>query len=461
MALALAVAAAVSPAAVHAQSADAIVDKLVQKGILTVDEAQELKAEADKDFKSAYSLKSGMPDWVSSFKINGDFRGRYDAMFQNGNNYGPKAAPDANTFANADRNQIRYRLRLGVTATLADHFEVGFRLGSGQVGSTLGPLGTGGGIYSQNQTLGNDGTAKYIFIDAAYAKWTPNEHVMLQFGKFDNLLWFTDAVIDPDYQPEGGQERVSYRIGEKHEIGATAAQWVIGENFASNHTSASGSVNNDVYVFLNQIDLKSQWSKKISTRVALGNYAFKNQYAINPDLEKVIGKSVNGTPAVNVPGSLIGAQHFNPIIGRGEFTYLLDSFPLFEGEFPVTLGAEYFVNPGANDIAFTGKNYGGRGNEGYNLGLVIGSSKKKHNWQLSYNYKTIETAAGWRGFVDDDFGFNGLGGTDVRGHLVRGSYRIVESMTVGFAFFHTEQISNPVGTQAKQDRIFVDLLWSF
>ena len=34
-------------------------------------------------------------------------------------------------------------------------------------------------------------------------------------------------------------------------------------------------------------------------------------------------------------------------------------------------------------------------------------------------------------------------------------------MTVGFAFFHTEQISNPVGTQAKQDRIFVDFVWSF
>ncbi len=457
---------AILPTALRAQSGDALVDKLVQKGILTVDEAQDLKAEADKDFKAAYSMKSGMPDWVSSFKINGSFRGRYDGFYENGNNYGPKPAPEANTFANADRTQLRYRLLLGMTATLEDHFEIGIRLGSGQIGSALAAQGIGGAIFSQNQTLGSDGTAKSVFIDAAYAKWTPNEHLQVQIGKMDNQLWFTDAIIDPDYQPEGAQERVSFNLGEKHQIGLTAGQWVIGENNSANRQSpaaaTTGSVNNDVYLFLNQLDLKSQWTKKISTRFAAGNYAFKNQYAMAPSLETTLSTFQNGTPAVNVPGSsVVGAQHFNPLIGRGEFTYLLDSFPLFQGEFPLTFGAEYFWNPGASDAAFTGKNYSGRGNEGYNLGLLVGSAKKKHNWQLSYNFKTIETAATWRGMVDDDFGFNERGGTDVRGHLVRGVYRVYDSMTCGFSFFHTEQISNPPGTQSKQDRIFVDLVWSF
>jgi len=447
-----------TPSLLLAQSADAIVEKLVQKGILTADEARELKDEANKGFKTAYAQKSGLPDWVSSFKVNGDFRGRYDGIFQSPGNYGPSAAPAANSYATEDRTQIRYRLRLGFVATMADHFEVGLRLGSGQVGSTLGPLGTGGGIFSQNQTLGGDGTAKYLFVDNAYAKWTPNEHAMVQFGKFDNLIWFSDALVDPDYQPEGGQERVSARIGEKHELGATAAQWVIAENYAG---STPGIANNDVYLFLNQIDLRSQWTKKASSRVAVGNYAFKNQNAMNPDIERIIGKSQNGTPAVNIPGSLSGAQHFNPIVARGEFTYRLDSFPLFEGEFPVTLGAEYFVNPGANAAPFAGKAYSGRANEGYNLGLVLGSSKRKHNWQVSYNFKTIESAAAWRGIIDDDFGFNALGGTDVRGHLVRGSYRLFDAMSFGVSFFHTEQIANPTGTQAKQDRVFADVLWSF
>ena len=44
------------------QSADALIDKLVEKGILTVKEANELREEADRNFSQAYSVKSGMPD---------------------------------------------------------------------------------------------------------------------------------------------------------------------------------------------------------------------------------------------------------------------------------------------------------------------------------------------------------------------------------------------------------------
>src|SRR5437773_9309737 len=64
-----------------AQSADAIIDKLVEKGILTVKEANELKEEADKGFTSAYSVKSGMPDWVSTLKFSGDVRGRFEGFY--------------------------------------------------------------------------------------------------------------------------------------------------------------------------------------------------------------------------------------------------------------------------------------------------------------------------------------------------------------------------------------------
>src|ERR1041385_549232 len=63
-----------------AQSADAIIDKLVEKGILTVKEANELREESDKGFNSAYAVKSGMSDWVSALKFNGDVRARYESF---------------------------------------------------------------------------------------------------------------------------------------------------------------------------------------------------------------------------------------------------------------------------------------------------------------------------------------------------------------------------------------------
>src|SRR3954452_16803029 len=109
---------------IHAQSSDALIDKLVDKGILSVKEANDLRAEADKDFTKAYSVKSGMSDWVNALKWNGDFRGRYDGLFQDSDNFGPKVG-SPNTYASHNRDRFRYRARFGLTASMTDNFEVG------------------------------------------------------------------------------------------------------------------------------------------------------------------------------------------------------------------------------------------------------------------------------------------------------------------------------------------------
>ena len=82
------------------QAADALIDKLVEKGILTVKEANQLREESDKGFTSAYSVKSGLPDWVTSMKLNGDFRGRFEQTA-------------AENPAYVDRNRFRYRFDSG------------------------------------------------------------------------------------------------------------------------------------------------------------------------------------------------------------------------------------------------------------------------------------------------------------------------------------------------------------
>ena len=101
----------------NAQSVDSLLDKLVDKGVLTVKEAGELREESDKDFNKAYAAKSGMVDWVSALKFNGDLRMRSESF-----HYDNPAA--------TDRQRFRYRMRFGVLATLSDNFEVGMRLAS-------------------------------------------------------------------------------------------------------------------------------------------------------------------------------------------------------------------------------------------------------------------------------------------------------------------------------------------
>lgn len=439
-----------------AQSSDALLDKLVEKGILTVKEANDLKHETDQDFKKAYSVRSGMPDWVQSMKLNGDFRGRFDGLFQNNDN----------NPAVLDRNRLRYRVRFGATAVMNDHFEVGLRLASGDpFNAANGATPLGGSIFSANTTLNNDGSRKFVWIDAAYAKWTPYNWLQAQIGKMDSTFWLTDAVLDPDYQPEGAQEKLTYEINDVHKLGLTSGQWVISEQFLTGTPAAPGSpvaYNSDVYVFVNQADWTAKWTPKITTRAAVGMINFKNQ-------KRLVLTSPAAAPVFNVldtlqngtPLSGVGSENFNPIIARGEATYSLASFPMFTGEFPITIGGEYVKNPGANADPFPGKAYDGSNNQAYNLGVTFGSAKVRGNWQISYNYKYIEAAATWKGMNDDDFGWDGRGGTDVRGHFIKAWYKPADALTVVLSYFITEQINNTALVRPEQQRIFLDLIWAF
>lgn len=415
-----------------AQSADALIGKLVEKGILTVKEGNELRQQADQGFDQAYQIKTGMPDWVQSLKWGGDFRGRFDGVYQDSSNSGAGTAV-------ADRGRLRYRLRFGATATLSDHFEVGLRLGSGEIATAAPQLGALS--YSANTTLSNNGSRKFIFIDLAYAAWTPGEWFAAEIGKMNSKFDFTNAIWDHDYNPEGAQQRLSYKLNDQHEFGLTMGQFVVAEAFSAAGTAG----NNDVFLFANQADWKAKWTDKFSSKLSIAALNFKNQSDIPAAIEARLGQ--NGTPSVGA-----GAQNFNPIIAGGQFTYSFDSCPLFDGQFPVTALVEYANNPGS--AAATG-------NDSLALGLSLGSAKKKGNWQVDYLYKNIGASSTWHGLNDDDFGFNAAGGTDVRGHEVKFSYKVLDPFSVGLTFYRTQQINNAPGTSSEQTRVLFDLMWSF
>ena len=418
----------------HAQSVEALLNKLVAKGVLTQEEANGLRSEASNAPPQTSSMKISAAPWVESLKFGGDFRGRYDGAYQDNGNTGPGSATQ-------DRHRLRYRLRYGVTAGLTDHFEVGLRLGSGEIGSAAPSLG--GSAFSANTTLNNDGSRKFLFVDLAYAKWKPEDWFSAQIGKMSSDFWFTDMVLDPDYNPEGAQERINVALNQQHSLGLSAGQFVIAEGFSA---TGSDAANVDAYLFMAQADWTAKWSDHWSSRLAIASYAFANQDGISTNLESFLAQ--NGTSAAGP-----GAPHFNPIVARGELTYLFASAPCFHGPFPVTLGGEYAYNPAASDF--------GSGAEAYNLGLALGDARKKGNWQLTYNYKRIGTAAVWHGLNDDDFGVNAKGGTGLAGHQIIASYHAFNPLTVSLRFMLTEQINTPPDVVSKQTRLFFDMLWSF
>src|SRR6266540_2109534 len=177
-----------------AQSSDALLDKLVQKGILSAQEAKDLREDAKKDFDKNYHRVTSMPDWVTSLRFTGDFRGRFEENNAENDLY-------------IARDRYRYRVRFAAIATLIDRFEIGLRVASGN--PLTNPVCTlvCGSPITANQDLNSLESRKFLWIDAAYAKWSPIKNddwtVTGMIGKFDNPYLLSTMVWDPEIVPEG------------------------------------------------------------------------------------------------------------------------------------------------------------------------------------------------------------------------------------------------------------------
>jgi Putative porin len=447
---------------IHAQtSVDALLNKLEQKGILTVDEAKELKTENQEDsaadLNKAMNSRFPMPDWVTSYKLYGDFRGRFDVETTD--------SPGNSTtgLSGQSRQRLRYRLRVGMLVNMKDDMQVGFRLGSGD---------SNGNDDSNNTTMENNATKKPIWVDAAYGKWTPlNDGVWMlaaTFGKMDQPFVVSPMVFDPDYTPEGGALQSSYKINDSQSVAVNGAGFVLDE--------APGS-SRDPYLVGGQALWNASWTSRVSSSMGFAAYDIINKDGLGLSYPALPAGSPNYNPG-GVPNNNQGntrntangnlLYYYNPIVGSASFTYTLDSFPLYKGKFPVKPAGEFMYNPAAPD-----------NNQGWWAGVTLGKAGKKGTWDVSYRYQYLEADAWYDEVVDDDnvaFYANGstiqpktgwVGGTNVKGHLIKFDYSFTDSLNFAFTAY-INQLINPnqnIGTAGEPKNnamhIMADLMWKF
>lgn len=433
----------------QAQSVDSLLDKLVDKGVLTVKEANELREESDKDFTKAYAAKSGMSDWVTALKFNGDVRGRYESFY-------------FDNAAGVDRQRFRYRMRFGVTASLTDNFEAGFRLTSSE-GATGG---SGGDPISGNSTFQDNGSKKLVYIDLAYAKWMPLRTSEWQggltIGKMENPFVFSDMVFDSDYTPEGLGLQLGYNLSEAHSIKLNGGAFALDE---------LGAQSEDPYLYGGQVRFESTWNKHWSTSAGVAWIGIENEQALantvagtaNPVPNQNRGNT-RGPSANTSVGALVDAltYDFHPVIADASVTYTLDEFWHYKAPFPIKLGGDFMHNPNA-----------GTENNAWSAGITFGKAGKKGLWELSYRYKYLEADAWYEELTDSDFGAfyqaapvggaAGYGaGTNVKGHVIKASYSPYNALTLGVTAFFTELINeSPIPSEDKTTRIQVDAVLKF
>jgi len=206
----------VSTAPSYAAEVDVLINKLVEKGILSRQEAELLFKEMQKEGarqditvketaekvaketaektvkKEAASGKwASVPKWVNRINFKGDFRLRYQHQDK-----------ELNDGTETSRNRGRYRWRLGAIAdvTKDKKWQVGFGLSSGS-----------GDPRSTNQTFMHSFEKFGVKINYAYAQYRPFDWLTAIGGQMKNPLYrVQDLMWDTDITPQGVAVPVKY-----------------------------------------------------------------------------------------------------------------------------------------------------------------------------------------------------------------------------------------------------------
>jgi hypothetical protein len=398
-------------------------------------------------------VKSGLPDWVSSFKWNGDFRGRFEENWA-----------ESELYHNRDRYRIR--ARLGATISFVDQFEVGIRLATGNPQTNPGGTLVGGQPITANQDLNSLESRKFIWLDAGYARWTPINNATWNLsgtiGKMDNPFVLSSMVWDPDINPEGAALQSAYNIDENHTVRATGAFFVLDElNQSQSGAVASAPPSHDPFVVGGQLLWDARWGTNMESSLGLAAFGINSRDTLSAKLQPFYNSGNSRDP---VTGFLL--HNYNPIIGTASFTYKLATFPFYDGPFPIKPYTEYMQNPGA-----------AQHNKGYRFGVVLGKAGKRNTWEVAYRYQRLEADAWFDALVDDDNGgfyqpgnpqlagtgkANGwFGGTNVKGHLVQATYSFTDYLNFTFTYYLNDLIINAPTGKSDAGHFMGDLMWKF
>ncbi|HSA32117.1 MAG TPA: putative porin [bacterium] len=185
---------------------------------------EEVKKEEPKKEESA------VPDWVKNIKFKGDFRFRYQYQ-----NYEDAVKDDT-----LERNRLRYRARIGLEAKVNDWAKIHFGVASGSYESKITAdqlagdsdvkASLGQDLRSTNQTFDDFFSHKPLWIDYAYAEFTPWSWLTLTGGKMKNPFHTTSELIwDGDITPEGAALQFKYAVMDELSLLANAGIFILDE----------------------------------------------------------------------------------------------------------------------------------------------------------------------------------------------------------------------------------------
>jgi hypothetical protein len=492
---------------VYGQENGALLDALVKKGVLSDQEAEDIRAAEEKDNATTPAGKIQLSDAVKTITFYGDARLRYEYADEKAQSSLPSPVGGGGSSDNIVERS-RYRLRVGVDYGFAENFKAGFELESNTAND------------SANQSLGSAYNKAAINIGLVYLQWKPTDWLTLTGGKQHNPLYTTDLVWDPDINPEGGSEQASWTFpldfggvsapasndpkavaSPAHEsspmtltVGLTAFQGIYADNNEFNATAPK----TDQWQFVQQVPVQLNWDKSTFVKVVPGFDVYMGGGNSGP----------GGGPATENGG---GTENFSSINGTDDFAIVTapGEFDFKAGDIPLKAYWDFAYNLEGKERIQSVYLGNGVGTTAQNLpvqvqnrdlgddvawlaGLQVGQNKKKGDWSIKGDFRQVGLGSVDPNLNDSDWGDSFL---NQQGVKVQGIYNFTDFLTGSIAVYDTWALknslfngstpgSNPTGTPvaggggatisgttasgitnlagvSQTQRVDIDLVWKF
>ncbi|MDP8258851.1 MAG: putative porin [Candidatus Aadella gelida] len=400
---------------VWAGEMDILVNKLVEKGILTPHEGQILKSEAKEE--AAKEMAEGKaiaaPEWTQKIKVKGDVR------FRTQTDWGKGVGPAH------QRTRQRVRARLGIEGKVNDQIKAGIQAVTG-----------GNDPRSTNQTLDDNFETQDFRLEQYYIKWMPEldeaiGDMTVSLGKFSNPLNKTELLWDGDICPAGtafNYMSPNFDLAETNtNLYANAAMFWLDE---------FGTSERDPLLWVGQagfkMDVISDWGAVLDISGAYYDFA-----------------NVQNNPSFRITTPVAGSQTNDFVTATNEYAEdfnLIDVLIKYDAKqiFDIELGnglyGDLIWNTNPNEDGFA-----------WLAGAYIGNKKpaKRGQWKVRGDYRYIERNAVPDFLPDSDFyGFDytarggnvagtpSAGGTNGQGFNTAIEYAILKNTVLAAEYYY-------------------------
>jgi hypothetical protein len=474
-------------------SSDHLLNLFIQKGYVSKEEADKVKAE--DDFDRTNSLAASLPPskWIiskamKSVELFGDIRLRYE----------DREAKDP-TGGKIALDRMRYAVRFGLRGDVFDDFYYGLRFEtSSNPRSSWVTFGTSSSGAPYQGPFGK--STATLGIGQVYLGWRQDHWLDITLGKMPNPLYTTPMVWSSSINPEGAAETLKYTVGQA-DLFATFGQFIY-EDTNPNQTSSGyfGLGSGNLYGGNGTIPLMLAFqaggnyhvSKKVSIKVAPVIYLYTGVGAdtaqstslVTPGFsDTFIGQGTTGGPSgfsgypfgyydgysanqtgindlmvLEVPLEVnVKLSHFN-LRFFGDYAYNLDGSTRAKAAYNAISGLnkgntelsgypiQPISSPQTQDVTAYQVGFGiGSTNLVYGpmQGLVYGSSSAKHAWEFRSYWQHVEQYSLDPNLPDTDF-FEGS--ENLEGVYAALSYSPFANVIATVRYGYASRINNKLGT---------------